>query len=98
MLHLLSGSLGFACLIAACFVIAHGLSTRGSRRPALIARLVGGLFAFAFVGIASGDGAVAINLGFTAAVILAFGWLSYIGVTLYRGVPVERPVREGAPA
>jgi hypothetical protein len=87
MLHLLSGSVGFACLIAACFVIARGMSRRGASRQALVARLVGGLFAIAFLGIASGNGTAGINLGFTAAVIITFGWLSYMAVRLYRTIP-----------
>ncbi len=87
MLHLFSGSIGFACVIAACFVIARGMSKRGASRPAVIARLVGGLFALAFLGIASGDASAAINLGFTAAVIITSGWLSYMAVQLYRTVP-----------
>jgi len=94
MLHLLSGSVGFVCLIAACFVIARGMSRRSASRQALVARLVGGLFALAFVGIASGAGSVGINLEFTAAVIITFGWLSYMAVRLYRTVPT--PNMEGA--
>jgi uncharacterized protein DUF998 len=98
MLHLLSGSSGFVCLIAACFVVAAGKSRRGASRQALVARLVGGLFAMAFLGIASGDGSAGINLGFTAAVIIAFGWLSYMAVRLYRTVPSsELATLEGAP-
>lgn len=87
MLHLLSGSVGFVCLIAACFVFARGMRRRGASRQALLARLVGGLFALAFLGIASGDGSAGINLGFTAAVIITCGWLSYVAVRLYRTVP-----------
>jgi Protein of unknown function (DUF998) len=87
MLHLLSGSAGFVCLIAACFVTARGMSRRGASRPALIARLVGGLFATAFLGIGSGDGSAGVNLGFTVAVIIACGWLSYMAARLYRTVP-----------
>jgi len=56
----------------------------GASRLALVARLVGGLFALAFLGIASGDGTAGINLGFTAAVIITSGWLSYMAVRLYR--------------
>lgn len=87
MLHLLSGSIGFACLTAACFVIARGMSTRGAPRAAIAARLVGGLFALAFLGIATGSGSAGINLGFTAAVIIASGWLTYLALRLYRSVP-----------
>lgn len=90
MLHLLSGSLGFVCLVATCFVIARGLSRRGAPRAAIVARLVGGLFALAFVGIASGDASAGTNLAFTAAVIIASGWISYTALRLYRSVPTPR--------
>jgi Protein of unknown function (DUF998) len=97
MLHLLSGSAGFLCLIAACFVIARGMSRRDASRLALVARLVGGLFALAFLSIASGDGSAGINLGFTAAVIITSGWLSYMALRLYRTVPSAGPATlEGA--
>lgn len=84
LLHLLSGSVGFACLVAACFVIAHGMSRRRATHAALVARIVGGLFGLAFVGIASGDASAAVNVGFSAAVVIASGWLSYLAVRLYR--------------
>ena len=87
MLHLLSGSVGFVCLIATCFIAARGMSIHGAARSALVARLVCGLFALAFVGIANGGGSVGINLGCTAAVIITFGWLSHMAIGLYRTVP-----------
>lgn len=86
MLHLLSGSVGFVCLIAACFVIARGMSRRGAHAPAVVTRLVGALFSVAFVGIASGSGTTGINLGFTAAVVIVSAWLSWMAIRLYRGV------------
>ena len=56
-------------------------------------------FAIAFLGIASGDGSAAINLGFTVAVIITFGWLSYVAVRLYRTVaPSGLATLEGARA
>jgi Protein of unknown function (DUF998) len=93
MLHLLSGSLGFVCLVGACFVVARGMSMRGAARAAIVARLVGGLFTLAFAAIATGDESAAVNLAFTAAVIIASGWLSYLAVRIYRSVPATRPVR-----
>jgi hypothetical protein len=75
MLHLVSGSVAFACLIAACFVMARGLGRRGVHSQALAARFVRGLFTLAFAGIASGGGSTAINLAFAAAVIVVSGWL-----------------------
>jgi hypothetical protein len=89
MLHLVSGSVAFACLIAACFVMARGLGRRGVHRQVVASRVVGGLFTLAFAGIASGDGSTAINLAFTAAVIVVSGWLTFVAIGLYRGVGSE---------
>jgi uncharacterized protein DUF998 len=76
-LHFVSGGIGFLCLIAACFVLARRLLP-------LFSRITGVVFFLAFAGIASGGGNVAVNLGFTAAVILASVWLSVVSVRLYR--------------
>ena len=85
LLHLLFGSAGFACLIAACFVIARRYSRRGQRSAAIASRVVGAGFTVAFAGIASGAGSAAVNLAFTAAVIVSYGWLTAVAVDLYRG-------------
>jgi len=90
-LHLLGGSLGFVCLIGACFVVARAMSSSGAPRAAIAARLVGGFFTLAFAGLATGDGSAAVNLAFTAAVIAASGWLSYLAFRAYRSVPATKP-------
>jgi Protein of unknown function (DUF998) len=82
--HLLAGSIGFACLIAVCFVIAHSYARREQQRAAVVSRAVGVVFAVAFAGIATGAGSAAINLGFTAAVIASCAWLTAAAVDLYR--------------
>jgi hypothetical protein len=84
MLHLLSGSLGFACLIAACFVMARSYRRRGERRAAAASAVVGVGFAAGFAGIASGAASEAVNLGFTAAVVISSAWLTSVAVGLYR--------------
>jgi hypothetical protein len=84
MLHLLSGSLGFACLIAACFVIARSYHRRADRRAAVASAAVGAVFAAGFAGIATGAVSEAINLGFTAAVVISSAWLTTVAVGLYR--------------
>jgi Protein of unknown function (DUF998) len=83
-LHLLSGSIGFACLIAACFVVARMYARRGNRRAAVASRVIGAAFTVAFAGIASGAGHAAVNLAFTAAVIASSAWLTAVAVDLYR--------------
>ena len=90
-LHLLAGSIGFACLIAACFVIARSYARRDQRRAAAASRAVGMVFAVAFAGIASGGGSTAINLGFTAAVIVSYAWLTAVAVGLYRRTRLGEP-------
>lgn len=84
LLHLLFGSLGFACLIAACFVIARSYHRRTDLRGAVASGAVGVLFAAAFAGIATGATGAAVNLGFTAAVVISSAWLTAIAVDLYR--------------
>jgi Protein of unknown function (DUF998) len=83
-LHIIFGSLGFTCLIAACFVIARSYTLLANRRAAMASRAVGVLFAVAFAGIASGAANTAINLGFTAAVVVSFAWLTAVAADLYR--------------
>lgn len=84
MLHLLFGSLGFACLIAACLVIARGYHRRADRRSAVASGVVGIVFAVGFAGIATGAASEAISLGFTAAVIISSAWLTAVAIDLYR--------------
>ena len=88
-LHLLAGSIGFACLIAACFVIARSYAHREQHRAAVVSRAVGVVFAVAFAGIATGAGSAAINLSFTAAVIASYAWLTVIAAGLYRRTRLE---------
>jgi hypothetical protein len=84
MLHLLFGSLGFACLIAACFVLARSYHRRTDRRAAVASGAVGLVFAAGFAGIATGTASETINLGFTAAVVISSAWLTTIAADLYR--------------
>jgi len=83
-LHILSGSVGFGCLIALCFVFARRYARLGQRRAAMGSRLVGAVFAISFAGIATGATSVAINLGFTAAVVASYAWMTAVAVDLYR--------------
>lgn len=87
LLHLISGSLGFACLIAACFVFAARFARRSMPGWAWYSRITGVLFAVSFVGIASGSDSPVIVLGFSAGVLLAWIWLALVSVDLYRTTP-----------
>jgi hypothetical protein len=90
-LHLLFGSLGFICLIAACFVMAQHYRQRANRSAAVASRAVGLIFAVAFAGIATGAGNATVNLAFTAAVISSSAWLSIVAVNLYRSTRRAQP-------
>ncbi|MFD1045911.1 hypothetical protein ACFQ1S_10225 [Kibdelosporangium lantanae] len=78
MLHFVFGGVGFLCLVAACLVLAR------TTLP-WFSRITGVVFLAAFAGIASGSGSVALNLAFTAAVILASVWLSVVSLRMYKG-------------
>lgn len=86
--HFAIAGLGFACLIGACVVIGGWFARRGEPAWAWFSRGTGAVFAISFLALASGTGGAATILAFTAAVVLAWGWLSAVSVKLYRGVPV----------
>lgn len=86
LLHIAAGSIGFACLIAACFVLAR----RFGRGRAWYSRVTGVAFGVSFLGIASGSGSPAIVLGFSAGVLLAWTWLALTSIHLYRITPKLR--------
>jgi hypothetical membrane protein len=85
-LHFVTAAIGFVGLIAACFVLGSRFTADGRPGWAWYSRLTGILFVAAFVGIASGQGTVAINLTFTLAVIAAWAWMSGVALDRYRGV------------
>jgi hypothetical protein len=80
MLHLVSGSVGFVGLIAACLVLARHFTAVGRPGWAVYSRGTGIFFLIAFIGIASGAGNALINIGFTVAI--AAGWLWLAAATL----------------
>ncbi|MGA5463575.1 DUF998 domain-containing protein [Mycobacterium sp. NPDC050041] len=81
--HFAAAGVGFACLIAAAFVIAGWLSDRGSVRWAWFSRIVAGFFGAAFVATASGAHGALTMYAFTVAVIVMWGWLSALSVKVY---------------
>jgi hypothetical protein len=86
MAHLVSASMGFACLVAACFVLAARFARNGQPRWAWYSRITGVLFAAGFAAVASGSGGSATVLAFTAAIVLGWAWLTAVSVKLYREV------------
>jgi Protein of unknown function (DUF998) len=90
-LHLASGSVGFLCLIAACLMAGRAFAARGARGWAAYSRITGLVFLAGFAGIASGSHGALTTLPFTAAVVLAWSWITALSIRIYRrtagGVP-----------
>jgi hypothetical protein len=86
MVHLAAASLGFICLVAACFVVAARFARGGEVGWAWFSRITAALFAITFLAMASGGGGAAAILAFTAAVVLSWVWLSMVSVKLYKAV------------
>jgi hypothetical membrane protein len=83
--HFAAAGLGFACLVAACFVLAAWFARRGQSSWAWFSRITGVVFAASFLALSSGSGGAATILVFTAAVVLVWVWLTAISAHLYRG-------------
>jgi len=82
--HLMVASIGFACLVAACFVLGTWFARAEQPVWAWFSRITGLVFGGSFTAVASGSGGAATILVFTAAVVLAWCWLSAVSVKLYR--------------
>ncbi len=76
LLHFGAGAIGFSCLAAACLGLARRFTADRRRGWAAFSRTTGVLFLAGFVAMAAGGGHVAANLAFTAAMLLAWVWLS----------------------
>jgi hypothetical protein len=94
LLHVVIAAVGFACLVAACFVLAERFARRGRAGWAWYSRASGLVFLAGFVGIASGSTSPVVVLGFWSAVVVAWAWLAALSVHLYRATP--RPDRPRA--
>lgn len=84
MLHLGSAGIGFACLVAACLVVARRFAAERRRGWAAFSRVTGVLFLAGFAGMAASGGATWANLAFVGSVLLGFGWVSALAAYLYR--------------
>ena len=74
--HLVAGGIGFLGLIVACLACARRSARAGDRRWATCSALIGVYYLFAFAAIASGAGNPVINVAFTVAVALGWGWVT----------------------
>ena len=85
--HFVAGGISFLCVIAACLVMGRRFARDGRRGAAWYSYTSGILFLAGFVGIASGNTAPALTLGFVAAVLVIWAWLATVSVHLYRATP-----------
>lgn len=83
-LHLLSGGVGFLCLIAACVLVGRSFARSGHRGWAAYSWVAGFALLAGFAGVASGSHGAATTLPFAGAVILVSSWLTAYSVRLYR--------------
>jgi Protein of unknown function (DUF998) len=83
--HLVAGGIGFLGLIVACLACARRSARAGDRVWAVCSAVIGVYYLVAFAGIASGAGNPAINIAFTVAVVLGWGWLTAVCMRALRG-------------
>ena len=81
LLHLISGVIGFAGLIAGCFVFARRYAGLTESRWAAFSGATGAIYLVTFVGIVVGSGSqgplfTATILAFTFAVVLGWAWMT----------------------
>ena len=83
-MHLVSGSLGFLALIAACFVFARRFAGLGQRGWMAYSIITGILVLAAVVGISSGSQQAAVIIGFFVSGVLGLAWIAALSLYLIR--------------
>jgi hypothetical protein len=83
--HLVAGGIGFLGLIVACLACARRSARDGDRVWAVCSAVTGVYYLVAFAGIASGAGNSLINIAFTVAVALGWGWFTVLCVRARNG-------------
>jgi len=81
--HFAVAGVGFACLVAACFVLGAWFARKGLASWTWFSRVTGVVFAVSFMALSSGSGGATTILAFTAAVVLVWAWLTAVSVKLY---------------
>ena len=84
--HFTVAGIGFACLVAACFVLGTWFGRRSLTSWAWFSRITGVVFAGSFMALSSGSGGATTILVFTAAVVLVWAWLAAVSAKLYKAV------------
>ena len=83
--HLVAGGIGFLGLIVACLAGARRSARAGDRTWTVCSAAIGVYYLVAFAGIASGAGNPVINIAFTVAVVLGWGWLTALCIRALMG-------------
>jgi len=81
--HFAVAGVGFACLVAACFVLGAWFARKGLASWTWFSRVTGVVFAGSLTALSSGSGGATTILVFTAAVVLVWAWLTAVSVKLY---------------
>jgi len=76
LVHFAVAGIGFACLVAACFALGAWFTRKGEGSWAWFSRATAVVFAASFLALSSGSGGATTILAFTAAVVLAWAWLT----------------------
>jgi hypothetical protein len=83
MMHLMCAGIGFACLVAACFLVGRRFGADGQRTAAWVSRGTGVLFGLTFLVMAASGGATWANVTFSAMIVLVSGWISAVSIHFY---------------
>lgn len=78
LVHLAAGGIGFLAATGACLVLARRFARTGDRGWARASAATGVVVLGTFGALASGAQHAAVNLAFTAAVVLLWGWISAV--------------------
>ncbi|WP_276355667.1 DUF998 domain-containing protein [Cohnella caldifontis] len=84
LMHFVCGGFGFLCLIAACLAFARRFFRSNRKGWGLYSAATGVLFFAAFAGISSGNAHPALNIAFSAAVVLGWTWISSLAWQLLK--------------
>jgi hypothetical membrane protein len=86
LLHLATAGTGFLALVGATWLLAARFRREGRPRHAVFSGATGAAFIVAFAGLATGSTTPALNIAFTAAIILTWVWLSVTSLLQYRNL------------
>ncbi|GAB3825423.1 hypothetical protein GCM10028799_45190 [Kribbella italica] len=74
--HFAAGGIGFIAFIACCVVVGNHFRRTSAPQWAAASYVTGAFFLAAFAGIASGSASETLTLGFWAAIVIAWVWLT----------------------